>query len=68
MTTVKYRLFEPRLNPRRTKMEVPGWAGEPEPRRVDAARARFDEAIERGSAGDAADQGDPSRSRGRPAA
>jgi hypothetical protein len=33
MTTVKYRLFEPRLNPRRTKMEVPGWAGQPEPRR-----------------------------------
>ena len=33
MTTVKYRLFEPRLNPRRTKMEVPGWSGNPEPRR-----------------------------------
>lgn len=33
MTTVKYRLVEPRLNPRRTKMEVPGWAGQPEPRR-----------------------------------
>jgi hypothetical protein len=33
MTTVKYRLFEPRLNLRRTKMEVPGWAGQPEPRR-----------------------------------
>ena len=33
MQTVKYRLFEPRLMPRRTKMEVPGWAGAPEPRR-----------------------------------
>ena len=33
MNTVKYRLFEPRLNPRRTKVEVPGWGGQPEPRR-----------------------------------
>src|SRR5690242_16424270 len=33
MHVVKYRLFEPRLNPRRTKLEVPGWAGQPEPRR-----------------------------------
>jgi hypothetical protein len=33
MTTVKYRLNEPRLNPRRTKLEVPGWAGENQPRR-----------------------------------
>ena len=33
MHTVKYRYFEPRLAPRRTKMEVPGWAGQPEPRR-----------------------------------
>ena len=33
MTIVKYRYFEPRLNPRRTKMEVPGWSGKPEPRR-----------------------------------
>ncbi|HYM72246.1 MAG TPA: hypothetical protein VET89_04645 [Stellaceae bacterium] len=33
MATVKYRLFEPRLAPRRTKLEVPGWAGRPEPRR-----------------------------------
>ncbi len=33
MHTVKYRLFEPRLNPRRTQLEVPGWAGKPEPRR-----------------------------------
>ena len=31
--TVKYRLFEPRLAPRRTKLEVPGWSGQPEPRR-----------------------------------
>lgn len=33
MNSVKYRLFEPRLAPRRTKLEVPGWAGEPQPRR-----------------------------------
>jgi hypothetical protein len=33
MHQVKYRLFEPRLRPRRTKMEIPGWAGKPEPRR-----------------------------------
>jgi hypothetical protein len=33
MLTVKYRLFEPRLAPRRTKLEVPGWGGKPEPRR-----------------------------------
>jgi hypothetical protein len=33
MHTVKYRLFEPRLMPRRTKLEVPGWGGQPEPRR-----------------------------------
>ena len=33
MQRIKYRLFEPRLRPRRTKLEVPGWAGQPEPRR-----------------------------------
>lgn len=33
MHTVKYRLLNPRLAPRRTKLEVPGWAGQPEPRR-----------------------------------
>ncbi|HTQ33940.1 MAG TPA: hypothetical protein VMI30_07205 [Stellaceae bacterium] len=33
MHTVKYRLFEPRLAPRRTRLEVPGWGGQPEPRR-----------------------------------
>jgi len=33
MQTVKYRLFEPRLAPRRTKIMVPGWAGDKEPRR-----------------------------------
>lgn len=33
MGTIKYRLFEPRLAPRRTKMEVPGWSGQPAPRR-----------------------------------
>jgi hypothetical protein len=30
---MKYRLFEPRLCPRRTKLEVPGWAGQREPRK-----------------------------------
>jgi hypothetical protein len=33
MHTVRYRLFEPRLDPRRTKLAVPGWGGQPEPRR-----------------------------------
>lgn len=32
MTTVKYRLINPNLRPRRTRLEIPGWAGEPEPR------------------------------------
>ncbi len=32
MGTVTYRLYEPRLNPRRTKIEVPGWGGENQPR------------------------------------
>jgi hypothetical protein len=32
MPTVKYRSFHPALRPRRTRLEVPGWAGEPEPR------------------------------------
>ncbi len=33
MQQVKYRVYQPRLNPRRTKLEIPGWAGKPEPRR-----------------------------------
>ncbi|MDE2581704.1 MAG: hypothetical protein KGL52_08725, partial [Rhodospirillales bacterium] len=33
MHRVKYRHFQQRLNPRRTRLEVPGWAGTPEPRR-----------------------------------
>jgi len=33
LLTVKYRLFDPRLAPRRTKLMVPGWGGEPQPRR-----------------------------------
>jgi hypothetical protein len=33
MNTVKYRMFEPRLALRRTKVEVPGWGGQAEPRR-----------------------------------
>ena len=33
MNTVKYRYYNPRLAPRRTRMEVPGWSGQPAPRR-----------------------------------
>ncbi|HEY2136564.1 MAG TPA: hypothetical protein VGH49_11780 [Xanthobacteraceae bacterium] len=33
MHTIKYRYFEPKLAPRRTKLEIPGWAGKPEPRK-----------------------------------
>jgi hypothetical protein len=33
MHPVKYRLYDKRLRPRRTKMEIPGWAGKPEPRK-----------------------------------
>ena len=33
MQKVTFRLFEPRLNPQRTKYQIPGWMGEPEPRR-----------------------------------
>jgi hypothetical protein len=32
MGKVKYRLNDPRLAPRRTKLEIPGWAGKREPR------------------------------------
>ncbi|MBV9110244.1 MAG: hypothetical protein JO306_12610, partial [Gemmatimonadetes bacterium] len=32
MPLVKYRAEHPNLRPRRTKLEVPGWAGQPEPR------------------------------------
>jgi hypothetical protein len=32
MEKVKYRLNDPRLAPRRTKLEIPGWAGMREPR------------------------------------
>ena len=32
MRTVKMRYREPGLAPRRTKLEIPGWAGKPEPR------------------------------------
>jgi len=32
MREVKYRLNDARLAPRRTKLEIPGWAGEREPR------------------------------------
>jgi len=30
---VKYRSFTRGLNPRRTKLEVPGWGGERQPRK-----------------------------------
>ena len=32
MKEIKFRTREPRLAPRRTKLEIPGWAGEREPR------------------------------------
>ena len=32
MDNVKYRLNDPRLAPRRTKLEIPGWSGERNPR------------------------------------
>jgi hypothetical protein len=32
MEKVKYRLNDPRLAPRRTRLEIPGWAGKREPR------------------------------------
>ena len=32
MQEVKFRLFNPALAPRRTKLEMPGWAGQPAPR------------------------------------
>ncbi len=36
MTLIKYRLHDPRLSPRRTRLEIPGWAGQSE-QRVDGA-------------------------------
>ncbi|MBS0244429.1 MAG: hypothetical protein JSS20_19840, partial [Proteobacteria bacterium] len=33
MAVVKIRLYQPRLAPRRTKLEVPGWGGEAQPRK-----------------------------------
>ena len=33
MRIVKHRSFTPELNPRRTKLEVPGWAGDRQPRK-----------------------------------
>ena len=32
MQTVKYRMYNPNLRPRRTRLDIPGWAGQPEPR------------------------------------
>jgi hypothetical protein len=32
MPVIKYRAYDPRMVPRRTKLEVPGWTGQPEPR------------------------------------
>lgn len=37
MRQVKVKLIEPGLRPRRTRLEIPGWAGRPEPR-VDGLR------------------------------
>jgi hypothetical protein len=36
MITVKYRLARAKLNPRRTRLDIPGWAGQPE-KRADGA-------------------------------
>lgn len=33
MLEVKFRLVHPGLQPRRTKLEMPGWAGHPAPRK-----------------------------------
>jgi hypothetical protein len=33
MHTVKVRSYQQNLRPRRTKLEIPGWAGKPEPRK-----------------------------------
>src|SRR6476469_2326902 len=33
MHTIRYRPVQPGLRLRRTKLEMPGWAGKPEPRR-----------------------------------
>jgi hypothetical protein len=33
MQEIKFRLVNPGLNLRRTKLEMPGWAGKPEPRK-----------------------------------
>jgi hypothetical protein len=32
MLALKYQLYQPRLAPRRTKVEVPGWGGTKDPR------------------------------------
>ena len=32
MPIVKVRAYDPRLRPRRTRIELPGWAGQPQPR------------------------------------
>ena len=43
MHIVKYRLSEERLRPRRTKLEIPGWAGKAEPRADGSRRTtRYD--------------------------
>ena len=31
MHTIKYRTTEERLHPRRTKLQIPGWAGDQSP-------------------------------------
>ena len=43
MDKIKYRLNEPRLAPRRTRLEIPGWAGKREPRADGSRRTtRYD--------------------------
>lgn len=36
MPLIKFRSVNPELRPRRTRLEVPGWAGEPDPRQTGA--------------------------------
>lgn len=36
MPLIKFRAVNPDLRPRRTRLEVPGWAGEPDPRQTGA--------------------------------
>jgi hypothetical protein len=44
MHLVKYRSHTPDLNPRRTKLEVPGWGGQREPRKNGPGDVRIPDA------------------------